>query len=80
MKKEDFYFQMKICNRKVVNNHVGTYFFTKHQENCKTENHLGQKMNLTSLVSCLLSPVSKIRRSIEICCPYHALRTDQILG
>lgn len=32
MKKEDFYFQMKICNWKFVNNHVGAYFFTKHQE------------------------------------------------
>lgn len=38
MKKEDFYFQMKICNWKVVDNHVGTFSFSKHQENCKTEN------------------------------------------
>lgn len=40
MKKEVSYFQRKICNWKVTNNHVGTYFFTKDQENCKTEKPL----------------------------------------
>jgi len=48
MKKEEFHNQIQICNGKVVNNHVGTHFFTKDQQNCKTlKKHLAQKVELT---------------------------------
>lgn len=48
MKKEKLNYQIKICNWKVVNNHLGTHFFTKDRGNCKTlKNHLAQEIKLT---------------------------------